>query len=136
MSNTNALQGDSRSLLDEETLIVDATEAICAAMEEQGITRVELARRIGKTKGFVSHVLSGKRNMTLRTLARMAHALDIKLTVQPTTATVRATLDGYVRGRQYHDPTFLYDVQRAERTPRQPHGRRPTNQGEHDEHHA
>lgn len=65
----------------EERLIVDATEAICESMEAQGVSRVELARRIGRTKGFVSHVLSGERNMTLRTLARMAIALNVGLTV-------------------------------------------------------
>jgi ribosome-binding protein aMBF1 (putative translation factor) len=69
-------------LLRQETLIMDATETICEAMQEQGISRSDLARKIGKSKGFVSQVLSGKRNMRLRTLADMATALDIQIVVR------------------------------------------------------
>lgn len=44
-------------------------------MREQGVNRVTLADRIGRTKGFVSQVLSGSRNMTLVTLADLLSAL-------------------------------------------------------------
>ena len=56
-------------------LIMDVTEAICEIMETEGVSRQELARRIGRTKGFVSQLLNGSRNMTLRTLAEIALAL-------------------------------------------------------------
>jgi len=63
-------------LVEQETLIADAGEILCELLEAQGIERKELARRLGKTKGFVTQVLSGERNMTLRTLADLAFALD------------------------------------------------------------
>jgi transcriptional regulator with XRE-family HTH domain len=63
------------ALLEEERLILDATEAIQRLMDDQELTRVELARRIGSTKGNVSQLLDGNRNMTLRTLARLLGAV-------------------------------------------------------------
>ena len=58
-------------------LIMDVTESICAALESQKLNRQSLADKLGKTKGYVSQVLNGNRNMTLATLAEMAFALDL-----------------------------------------------------------
>jgi transcriptional regulator with XRE-family HTH domain len=62
-------------LLAQERLILEATEAIVALLEETGVSRQELAKRLGKSKSFVSQILSGERNMTLRTLADVGYAL-------------------------------------------------------------
>ena len=70
-----------RRLFNQEALILEVTEAICGYMEEHEITRVELAKRLGKTKGFVSQLLNGDRNLTLRTLADIVDALGCSLNV-------------------------------------------------------
>lgn len=72
-------------LMEEERLILDGTELIFELLEKKGLTKSDLARLLGKTRGYVSQVLSGSRNMTLRTLAEMACALDyrIKLGARP-----------------------------------------------------
>jgi transcriptional regulator with XRE-family HTH domain len=62
----------------EELLIAEVTEAIWEAMEDANTSKTELAQRMGATKGHVSQVLSGSRNMTLRTLADICHALGLK----------------------------------------------------------
>jgi transcriptional regulator with XRE-family HTH domain len=67
---------DYRRLLAQEELILDATETIITLLEERGVSRADLAKRLGKSKGFVSQILSGERNMTLRTLADVGFALD------------------------------------------------------------
>ncbi len=59
-----------------QELIRSVRDGIEAVMAERGIDRRELARRLGTTPGFVSHLLTGRRNMTLRTLADIANALD------------------------------------------------------------
>lgn len=59
----------------EEGLILGVTEEIWKVLSLRGISKVELADRLGKSKGFVSQVLNGSRNMTLRTLADIAYAL-------------------------------------------------------------
>ncbi len=68
-----------------ERLILETTETILRLMEKEGITRAELARRIGKSKGHISQLLNGDRNMTLRTLAEISYALGhrIRVDAQP-----------------------------------------------------
>ncbi len=55
--------------------MLTVTAAIINEMESQGVTRTQLAERVGCTKAFVSQVLNGSRNMTLRTIADLAWAL-------------------------------------------------------------
>lgn len=62
-------------LFTQEQLIVDAAEEIWAAMEAKKLSKVDLATTLGKSKAFVSQVLTGSRNMTLRTLADIAFSL-------------------------------------------------------------
>lgn len=62
-------------LLAEEEFIVAVTEAIAAEMHRQGKTKADLAMHLGKSKAYVTQLLCGSRNMTLRTLADIAFAL-------------------------------------------------------------
>ncbi|MHB8382164.1 MAG: helix-turn-helix domain-containing protein [Candidatus Binataceae bacterium] len=72
----------NRLLLKQERLILEVTELLSAALEESGLTKSELARRLGKTKGFVSQLFSGGRNLTLRTISDVADALGVKISVE------------------------------------------------------
>lgn len=57
-------------------IVQGASEVIRALMEDQGVHKAELARRVGKSRAYVTQSLSGHRNMTLSTLASYADALD------------------------------------------------------------
>lgn len=60
----------------EEYLIALVAEEIHDALDQaNGLSRSDLAQALGKSKAYVSQVLSGSRNMTLRTLADFALAL-------------------------------------------------------------
>lgn len=59
----------------QERTILDATERICELMLKNKVTRSDLAYRLGKSKGYVSQLLDGERNMTLRTLSDVFVAL-------------------------------------------------------------
>lgn len=72
----------NRRLLRQEELILDITEALSKALEEEGVTKTELAKKLGKTKGFVSQILAGGRNLTLRTIADVADALGRSVHIQ------------------------------------------------------
>jgi transcriptional regulator with XRE-family HTH domain len=72
-----------RKLLAEEELILEVTETICDILENEKISRKELADRLGKSKGFVSQLLNGGRNLTLRTVADILHVLGYKVTLTP-----------------------------------------------------
>ena len=56
-------------------LIMDVTESICEILEKENIERQTLAKRMNKTKGFISQILNGSRNMTLGTLAEISYVL-------------------------------------------------------------
>lgn len=49
------------------------------AMDEQSVTQVELARRMGCSQQYVSNLLKGSSNMTLETISRIEEALDIDI---------------------------------------------------------
>ena len=55
------------------------TLQIMRAMDEQSVTQVELAKRMGCTQQYVSNLLKGSSNMTLETIARLENALNIDL---------------------------------------------------------
>ncbi len=65
-------------LLRQERLILEVTEQLAGALENSRVTQAELARRMGRTPGFVSQLLGGGRNLTLRTIADIAAALSLR----------------------------------------------------------
>ncbi|MCY4489222.1 MAG: helix-turn-helix transcriptional regulator [Deltaproteobacteria bacterium] len=68
-------------LVRQEELILEVTEKLTLALDEAGITRTELADRLGRTPGYVSQVFGGGRNLTLRTVADIAAALSMRPTL-------------------------------------------------------
>jgi len=48
-------------------------------LEREGITRVELAKRMGKTSAYVSQLLGRPNNMTLNTMVQISDALGHRL---------------------------------------------------------
>jgi transcriptional regulator with XRE-family HTH domain len=51
-------------------------------LEETNISKADLAKKMGVTKGHISQTLKGSRNMTLRTLADICFALDCQPTLR------------------------------------------------------
>ncbi len=64
-----------------ERLIFNVTEDILLAMQDAGVTQSELAKRMGKSRAFVSQILDGTRNMTLKTLSDINFILGTELKV-------------------------------------------------------
>jgi len=81
-----------RRLFAIEGLVTDAAELVARLMEEQGVKKAELARRLGKSRAWVTQLLSGEANMTIRTFAELAYVLgaEVKLRAQPQAATKEA----------------------------------------------
>jgi transcriptional regulator with XRE-family HTH domain len=71
--------------LESERLMLEATETIHGLLSEQGLNQAALAGRLGKSKSHVTQLLSGDRNLTLRTLAEVAFHLGVRvrLSVEP-----------------------------------------------------
>jgi transcriptional regulator with XRE-family HTH domain len=53
-------------------------EQIIAAMKSQGVTRSDLARRLGVTPGFVSNYLNGRKSPGADVMERFSAALNLK----------------------------------------------------------
>ncbi len=68
--------GRKKDLPPRVRIVQGASEVIRALMERQGVSKAELARRVGKSRAYVTQSLGGDRNMTLGTLASFADALN------------------------------------------------------------
>jgi antitoxin component HigA of HigAB toxin-antitoxin module len=68
----------NQKLFAKTELIENTTEDIMLAMDKMGLSKVELSRRLGKSKSYVTQLLSGSRNMTLSSLSDLCFELDIK----------------------------------------------------------
>jgi len=68
-----------------EEVIIAFTEKVVAAMRERDMSRVELAQRLGVSKAFVTKLLNGNPNLTIRTMVSLAAALecDLLVDIQP-----------------------------------------------------
>ncbi len=69
------------ALYAEEELLFHVTEAIAQAMKERGVTQSDLARQLGISRQAVSALLQG-RNVTVRRVAKVLHALGFRLDVR------------------------------------------------------
>lgn len=62
-----------------EKLILHFTEEVVATMKERNLSQADLARKLDKSPAYVSKMLAGETNFTLRSLVRIARALDLRL---------------------------------------------------------
>jgi len=114
---------EQQRLFEQESLAFEATELISSLMEQQGIKKAELARRIGKSKAFVTQLLGGSRNMTIHTFADLAFALGyrVQLSTVPAnrarTATARRPQAPAIK-RGGHSPYRIDRTPAAARTSR------------------
>lgn len=83
-----------RKLLAVESLVLEAGELIARLMESRGVNRAELARRLGKSRAWVTQLLNGRANLTLKTLAEVAWALEAEVQLaERGAAAAHASLD-------------------------------------------
>lgn len=68
---------ENKKLFCQENLILEVSELIQGELDSKKVTRKELAEKLGKSKSFVSQILSGSRNLTLRTLSDICYALEV-----------------------------------------------------------
>jgi transcriptional regulator with XRE-family HTH domain len=61
--------------------ITEFIEDVWRLMEEQKVSRAELARRLGTSRAYVTKLLGGNANFTLQTMAKVAMALGAQVHV-------------------------------------------------------
>src|SRR2546430_10004379 len=110
--------------VDEEMhgLVTQLTNEITFHMRECGLSRAELAGRMGVSPGRISQILGGGENLTLRTLAALATALDARFDFELSSL---KTPDEYTSGSgpgsaPAANPHSLPPAQPPQRPPRHP----------------
>ena len=73
-----AFSNREERLFAREDFVYNVTEDILILLEDLGVSKQELASRLGKSRSFITQVLSGSRNMTLGTLSDICFSLSIK----------------------------------------------------------
>jgi transcriptional regulator with XRE-family HTH domain len=61
--------------------ITDFIEDVWRLMEEQKVSRAELARRLGTSRAYVTKLLGGNANFTMHTMTKVAMALGAAIHV-------------------------------------------------------
>ena len=64
-----------RKIFAQEALLNTVQQMLAEWMGEKGVSKAELARRLGTSRSAVTQMLGGQ-NLTIRTLAGAIHALD------------------------------------------------------------
>lgn len=65
-----------------DRLKVEISERIYQAMNHQGVSNAELARRLGKSRAYVTKLLRGTTNFTLESLVRIGRALSCEVELE------------------------------------------------------
>jgi transcriptional regulator with XRE-family HTH domain len=66
----------------EEAALFSAQATIQRAIDQRRISRADLARSMGRPRSFVSRMLSGSHNLTVKTLARALAACGFELRLE------------------------------------------------------
>jgi len=67
-----------------ERAILDFTENLVSLMEEKGVSKAELARRIEKSPAYITKVMRGNTNFTIESMVRLVRAVDGQLCIRAT----------------------------------------------------
>lgn len=64
-----------------ETKIINITERICERLKELGWSKKDLAKEMNSSQAWITKMLSGDNNFTLRTLIKLSIILDLSLEI-------------------------------------------------------
>ena len=80
----SADQRATESQVDEEmlALVTQLTNEVTWYLRERGLSRADLAARMGVSPGRVSQILGGGENITARTLVALSTALDARFDIE------------------------------------------------------
>jgi transcriptional regulator with XRE-family HTH domain len=67
-----------------EKVLFDVAEQVCKLLESQGKTRAELAKLLDVTPAYVTKILNGNPNLTIKSLLKLSDALGQTLAISVT----------------------------------------------------
>jgi transcriptional regulator with XRE-family HTH domain len=69
-------KAEKESIFWEEMAILGFTESVLEHLDIFGVSKKELAEKMNVSPAFVTKMISGRNNFTLRTMVKVARALD------------------------------------------------------------
>lgn len=72
-------RAESTDAYQVDRLKVEISERIYNAMKQQNVTNAELARRLGKSRAYVTKLLRGTTNFTIESLVKIGRALSCEI---------------------------------------------------------
>lgn len=85
MTNFGPSSASEAQIFAEENLRVDIQHRLQTVMNHLGVKQSDLAVRLGRSEAFISQVFDSKMNITVRTMARIFHALGDECVVTSAT---------------------------------------------------
>lgn len=74
-----AKTNESRRVFAQEELILDVSEKLLELMEKKTFKKTDLAKVLNRSGAYLTQILDGSRNMTLRTLSDLAFAMKSRV---------------------------------------------------------
>ncbi len=65
-----------------EKILFRLGEDMCLLMEQQELTRTQLAERMGVSPAYITKILDGNPNLTIKSLLKLSDALGRELAIQ------------------------------------------------------
>ena len=65
-----------------ERVVLDFTIALTSAMRRKNVSGKELAAKIDVSPAYISKVLNGTPNLTVKSMVQLAHALDLRVALR------------------------------------------------------
>lgn len=109
-----AARTEQSETFDMEASKFDISEDIFSMMERQDVSKAKLARRLGKSRAYVTKILQGNANFTLESLVKIARALDCRLDVSKVLVPIHQAAPMFDWGLAQHQKTIVR-LQKAER---------------------
>lgn len=75
---TKYMEQMDQAELDFGQLSLEVAEEIAKKMKDKSLSKADLAKRLGTSRAYVTKILTGDANLSLKTLAKLQNALEAK----------------------------------------------------------
>ncbi|HTW90577.1 MAG TPA: helix-turn-helix transcriptional regulator [bacterium] len=122
---------DDPRLLAEEMKLAFA-DGLVRLLEARGVKRTELAEKLGTNRGYVTRILNTEYNLSIETMAKIALALDARVTLnlQPRRRARTSPADAYLSTAGRHTRRVVPVASDFMVRDRQPRGQSRTRQAQ------
>src|SRR2546430_5861333 len=94
-----------------ERILIQLGEDICRLMRDQQISRAEVAERLGVSRAYVTKVLNGNTNLTIKTLLKLSDALGRELAIRFVPNPDRKLFSSAPRPRRAFSQAFFFQAE-------------------------